>query len=154
SGEWDPLTAAVVAHVDAQVAEAVGLFSPFVQSGELTVVGAVYDFRNDFGAGHGLLRIVNVNSNVDAARPEPLQPAIKALEQDETPAAKARDAKRDVALDEPGRALSAGKSRRSPGSPRATLNAVHVLGSGGVDAVAGGTWAQPPPRRDDILPGT
>lgn len=154
SGEWDPLTAAVVAHVDAQVAEAVGLFSPFVQSGELTVVGAVYDFRNDFGAGHGLLRIVNVNSNVEEARLEAFEKAIRALEQDEKPAAAARGAKRNVPPDEPGRALFAGKSRRLPGTPRATLNAVHVLGSGGIDAVAGGTWAQPPPRRDDILPGT
>ena len=61
SGDWDALTAAVVANVDAQVSQAVAHFSPFVQSGELTVVGAVYDVGNDFDQGHGRLRIVNVN---------------------------------------------------------------------------------------------
>ncbi|HWZ92646.1 MAG TPA: hypothetical protein VNW92_27460, partial [Polyangiaceae bacterium] len=36
-------------------------FGKRVQSGSLTVVGAVFDFRDDLGQGPGKLVIVNVN---------------------------------------------------------------------------------------------
>ena len=59
---------AVVANVNNQVAFSLKRFGSQVHSGELTIVGAVYDFRNDLGRGAGKLTIVNVNGNSDAER--------------------------------------------------------------------------------------
>jgi carbonic anhydrase len=59
---------AVVANVHAQVALAVEHFGPFVHSGELTVIGAVYDLKNDLGKGFGRLHLVDINTNVEPAR--------------------------------------------------------------------------------------
>jgi carbonic anhydrase len=59
---------AVVANVHNQVSFSLKRFSPQVHEGTLTVVGAVYDFRNDLGQGAGRLVIVNVNGNSDAER--------------------------------------------------------------------------------------
>jgi hypothetical protein len=39
-----------------------------VQAGQLTIVGGVYDFRNDLQQGAGKLVIVNVNGNSEPAR--------------------------------------------------------------------------------------
>jgi carbonic anhydrase len=147
--EWDSLTKAVVANVDAQVADAVEHFAPFVQSGELTVVGAVYDFQNDFEDGHGRLRLVNVNSNVEASRIEAFQEAVK---EDDKPAPTAFGQRRPTTnlvmptVDRTGRPL--------PGGPRATINAVNILGSGNFDAVSTGTLRQPPLRPGSPVPGT
>jgi hypothetical protein len=148
SGEWDALTSAVVANVDAQVSRAVAQFSPFVQSGELTVVGAVYDLANQFNAGHGRLRIVNVNSNIEDERIAAFVEAVKA---DEAPAPGPSFGSRR-ASDEPGRAQRDGAHRVLPGTPRATVDAVSVLG-GGLDAIASGTL-RAPRAAGDILPGT
>jgi carbonic anhydrase len=147
SGEWDALTSAVVANVDSQVSQAVAHFSPFVQSGELTVVGAVYDVANHFAEGHGRLRIVNVNSNVEDAR---IAAFVEAVKEDEKPARVPSFVARR-APDE--RALLDGSSRLPPGTPRATINAVSVLGSGGLDAVSSGT-VRTPRAVGGILPGT
>src|SRR5262249_55119934 len=43
-------------------------FEEEVGSGSLTVVGAVYDFRNDMRQGFGKVAIVDVNGNSDAAK--------------------------------------------------------------------------------------
>jgi carbonic anhydrase len=59
---------AVVANVHAQVALALEHFGPFVNSGELTVIGAVYDLKNDLGKGFGRLHLVDINTNVEPAR--------------------------------------------------------------------------------------
>lgn len=59
---------AVVANVNNQVAFSLKRFSPQVHEGKLTVVGAVYDFRDDLGQGAGKLVIVNVNGTSDAER--------------------------------------------------------------------------------------
>lgn len=72
------LTDAVLANVNAQVATATKHFSGFVHSGELTVVGAVYDFRNELGKGFGKLQIVNVNTNIDPTRVESFLKAVQA----------------------------------------------------------------------------
>jgi carbonic anhydrase len=149
SGEWDALTSAVVANVDSQVSQAVAHFSPFVQSGELTVVGAVYDVANHFDEGHGRLRIVNVNSNVEDER---IAAFVKAVKEDEKPARAPSFAARRTP-DERGNGLLDGTSRLPPGTPRATINAVSVLGSGGLDAVSSGTL-RTPRAGSDILPGT
>jgi carbonic anhydrase len=59
---------AVIANVNNQVATALKHFGKDVQAGQLTVVGAVYDFRNDLLQGAGKLTIVNVNGNSEPER--------------------------------------------------------------------------------------
>lgn len=61
-------SAAVVANVRTQVLRAVRSYGERVQQGKLTVVGAVYDFRNDLGHGAGKLTIVDVNGNDEPER--------------------------------------------------------------------------------------
>lgn len=149
SGEWDELTSAVVANVDAQVSQAVAHFSPFVQSGELTVVGAVYDVANHFDEGHGRLRIVNVNSNVEDER---IAAFVEAVKEDEKPARAPSFAARRAPVERSNGLLDS-TGRLLPGTPRATINAVSVLGSGGLDAVSSGTL-RTPRAAGGILPGT
>src|SRR5262249_30186505 len=57
----------VVANVHAQVARALEKFDEEVGAGTLTVVGAVYDFRNDLHQGLGKVTIVDVNGNAEPA---------------------------------------------------------------------------------------
>jgi len=59
---------AVVDNVHAQVAAAVRLFAHEMEGGDLTVVGAVYDFRNDLKQGYGKLVVVNVNGQTNPER--------------------------------------------------------------------------------------
>ena len=61
--EKQALTNAVILNVNNQVAFSTEHFGKLIQQGQLTVVGAVYDFRNDMGKGFGRLNIVNVNGN-------------------------------------------------------------------------------------------
>jgi len=109
----------------------------------------VYDVANDFGDGHGRLRIVNVNSNTEESR---IDAFVEAVKEDEKPAPKTSFGARRTP-DERARALLDGTNRILPGTPRATVNAVSVLGSGGLDAVSDGTL-RAPARPGDILPGT
>jgi carbonic anhydrase len=71
-------TGAVSANVNAQVQLATEHFAELVHSGDLTVVGAVYDFRNDLGKGHGRLHVINVNTNTDPARIDAFLKAVQA----------------------------------------------------------------------------
>src|SRR5450432_2743107 len=66
----------VVANVHNQVAVALKRYGKRVQSGALTVVGAVFDFRDDLGQGAGKLVIVDVNGNGEAARMEAFMAAV------------------------------------------------------------------------------
>jgi len=59
---------AVVANVNNQVAFSLKRFNHEVHEGTLTIVGAVYDFRDDLGQGAGKLVVVNVNGNADPER--------------------------------------------------------------------------------------
>ena len=59
---------AVLANVHTQVKDATSKFAHEVEQGELMVVGAVYDFRNDLGQGSGRVAIVNVNGNTDPTK--------------------------------------------------------------------------------------
>ncbi|MFZ5890955.1 MAG: carbonic anhydrase [Myxococcota bacterium] len=68
---------AVVENVRAQVAHALTHFGARVSEGKLTVVGAVYDFRNDLGKGSGKITIVDVNGNAEPARMEAFVEAIE-----------------------------------------------------------------------------
>ncbi|MEO8902521.1 MAG: carbonic anhydrase [Polyangiaceae bacterium] len=66
----------VVANVHNQVNAALKRYGKRVQSGSLTVVGAVFDFRNDLGQGAGKLIIVDVNGNGEAQRMEGFMAAV------------------------------------------------------------------------------
>jgi carbonic anhydrase len=148
SEEWSLLTKAVVANVDAQVADALAHFAPLVQSGELTVIGAVYDFQNEFDDGHGRLRLVNVNSNIEEARIDAFREAVNEANKAVAPAFGQRrpTSPPSVQLDRTGRPL--------PGGPRATINGVSVVGSGNFDAVSSGSLGQPTLRPGSMVPGT
>lgn len=58
--------AGVEANVHNQVRAAIKKFQGEVDKGELTVMGAVYDFRNDLKKGQGKLVIIDVNGEADA----------------------------------------------------------------------------------------
>jgi carbonic anhydrase len=55
----------IVSNVHQQVCGARSEFESEVKSGQLTVVGMVYDFANDFKEGYGAIKIVNVNGETD-----------------------------------------------------------------------------------------
>jgi carbonic anhydrase len=55
-------------NVNNQVRLAMGKFEAEVMSGHLTVMGAVYDFKNEMKQGQGKLNIVNVNGETDPAK--------------------------------------------------------------------------------------
>jgi carbonic anhydrase len=52
-------------NVNNQVAAALRKFRHEINESKLTVVGAIYDFRNDLGLGQGRLTIVNINGSTD-----------------------------------------------------------------------------------------
>ena len=66
----------MVANVHNQVALALKKYGKRVQSGALTVVGAVFDFRDDLRQGPGKFSIVDVNGNGEAERMEAFMSAI------------------------------------------------------------------------------
>lgn len=53
-------------NVNNQVSASLKKFSHEIHANKLTVVGAVYDFRNDLGQGHGRLVVINVNGSTNA----------------------------------------------------------------------------------------
>ena len=71
---------AVIANVHNQVTSALKKYGKKVQSGSLTVVGAVFDFRDDLGQGPGKFVIVDVNGNGEAERMEAFMAAINESE--------------------------------------------------------------------------
>ena len=66
----------VLANVHNQVAVALKKYGKRVQSGSLTVIGAVFDFRDDLGQGAGKFMIVDVNGNGEAERMEAFMAAV------------------------------------------------------------------------------
>jgi carbonic anhydrase len=82
---------AVVENVHAQVAQALIHFGARVQEGKLTVVGAVYDFRNDLGKGSGKITIVDVNGNGETGR---MSAFVEAVEAEGTAKKKDKDSPR------------------------------------------------------------
>lgn len=69
-------TQAVLAHLNAQVKLGLSHFGQYVAEGRLTVIGAVYDFRNDLGHGAGRLTVVNVNGHGEKDRLEAFVSAV------------------------------------------------------------------------------
>jgi hypothetical protein len=45
-----------------------GKFAPEIKAGKLAVVGAVYDFCNDYKQGNGRLVLVNIYGETDQAK--------------------------------------------------------------------------------------
>jgi carbonic anhydrase len=154
-------TAAVIANVNAQVDKAVAQFGGLVQAGDLTVIGGVYDFRDDLEEGHGRLHIVNVNSNVEDARLEAFQ---KAVEEVNAKAAAAAIPKRTFPAPVPfaqQQQNQLNQHQQQPLSPgaRASVSALNMLASGSfpglrpgmpvpgtVDLKAAGTYPSTPSR--------
>ena len=56
---------AVVENVNAQVKYAMKKYRSLVTSEKLTIIGAIYDFKNDFGFGHGRVVLTNINGIID-----------------------------------------------------------------------------------------
>jgi carbonic anhydrase len=65
--------AGVIANVHQQVSDALLEHAEAVRTGELYVVGAVYDFRDDLGKGKGRLHIIDVNGEANPDRIESAQ---------------------------------------------------------------------------------
>ncbi|MBS0289265.1 MAG: carbonic anhydrase [Proteobacteria bacterium] len=55
----------VIENVNYQVNYALEQFKDKIDKKELVVIGAVYDFRDDFGHGHGRLILINLNGEQD-----------------------------------------------------------------------------------------
>lgn len=55
----------VLENVNNQVEYALKKFKNEIDNEELIVIGTVYDFRDDFGHGHGRLILVNFNGEID-----------------------------------------------------------------------------------------
>ncbi len=58
----------VKANVNYQVSVAMLKFSDEIESGQLTVIGAVMDFADDLHQGAGKLHLINVNGETDATK--------------------------------------------------------------------------------------
>ena len=56
---------AILDNVHAQIEVAKHRYNSLVDSGKLTIIGAIYDFKNDFGLGDGKVILVNVNGIKD-----------------------------------------------------------------------------------------
>ena len=91
---------AVIANVNNQVETALKHFGKDVQAGQLTVVGAVYDFRNDLLQGAGKLSIVNVNGNSEPERMTAFVDAISG-KKDDKDAKEGKDKKHAAAKNGP-----------------------------------------------------
>lgn len=55
-------------NVNKQVATALKKFGHEVKDGNLTVLGAVYDFTNELGQGYGRLNVINLNGETDVTK--------------------------------------------------------------------------------------
>lgn len=59
---------AIVENINNQVSHAMKKYNSLVESHELTIIGAVYDFKNDFGFGKGRVVLTNINGVTNSAR--------------------------------------------------------------------------------------
>jgi carbonic anhydrase len=91
---------AVIANVNNQVESALKHFGKDVQAGQLTVVGAVYDFRNDLLQGAGKLSIVNVNGNSEPERMASFVEAIAGKKDEKEPKDSKHHGKSGAKLDD------------------------------------------------------
>lgn len=52
---------AIIENIDYQVSIALSKYADKVKDGELTILGAIYDFQNQFGFGHGKVVLTSIN---------------------------------------------------------------------------------------------
>ena len=52
---------AIVENINYQVEKALSKYSDKIENGELTVFGAIYDFKNEFGFGSGKVVLTSIN---------------------------------------------------------------------------------------------
>ena len=64
----------VEANVNHQVSYALTKFATEIKEGRLTVIGGVYDFRNDYNEGSGRLVLININGETNSAVIRKVQP--------------------------------------------------------------------------------
>lgn len=55
----------VIENVNNQVSYACAIYADLVVTNKLTVLGGIYDFKNDFGYGSGKIILINVNNVID-----------------------------------------------------------------------------------------
>lgn len=117
-------TDAVIANVNAQVVSATEHFASAVHSGDLTIVGAVYDLRNSLSKGYGRLHLVNVNTNTDPAR---IDAFIRAIQNAPSPIGTASDPA--AGTERPGSSHKpvAGTAREAPAAPEVTDARIRAL---------------------------
>jgi carbonic anhydrase len=77
---------AVVENVHHQVRAALDKFGPRIVTGKLTVIGGVYDMKDDLGKGLGRISVVDVNGN---AEPNRLRAFVAAVQESRAKAAPA-----------------------------------------------------------------
>jgi carbonic anhydrase len=59
--------------VNHQVSTALKKYATEVKEGHLTIIGGVYDFRNDYSQGSGRLVLINVNGETNLAEIQKMQ---------------------------------------------------------------------------------
>jgi carbonic anhydrase len=69
---------AVIKNIHNQVETALATFANRVNAGELTIIGAVYDLRNELTKGAGRVSIINVNGVTEAERLKSFEDAVLA----------------------------------------------------------------------------
>lgn len=104
----DVWLAGVLENVNQQVDFAVKHFGRPLREGKLTVLGGVYDFRNDLQGGAGKIHIINVNANTDEERLQAFAEALQA-----------------AAGSAPAPSGASGARVAAPVSPLARLRALH-----------------------------
>jgi carbonic anhydrase len=57
----DSIGEAIVENINFQVLKSLAKYKDKVASGDLTIFGAIYDFKNDFGFGHGKVVLTSIN---------------------------------------------------------------------------------------------
>ncbi len=67
SGDKVAVKKSVEANVNHQVSTALMKYATEIKEGHLTVIGGVYDFRNDYKKGSGRLVLINVNGETNPA---------------------------------------------------------------------------------------
>ena len=64
----EELNSAIVENVNNQVKQALLKYKTKIDTGELVVLGMIYDFKNDFDLGYGSIILVNENGIKDIAK--------------------------------------------------------------------------------------
>ena len=74
SDDHAQVKASVESNVNHQVSTALKKYTVEVKEGRLTIIGGVYDFRNDYSQGSGRLVMINVNGETNLAEIQKMPP--------------------------------------------------------------------------------